>query len=261
MSRIFISHSTKDLDFVLSRLKPTLEREGSLAWCSSTDMRLAADWQKQIRSALAQTDWFLVVLSPDAQRSEWVQAETHWALEHLGGRVVPLMAKSCDPSEVHLRLGTIQYIDFRSDPEGASQRLLALIHGTPAESTTVLRKRPAEAAPEQTVVMKEKPRVEVALRIEPSAGPGYEQRLTIRSLATVGRAEDTDLRIADDCVSRRHARFEVLRSERGIELTLSDLGSSNGTYVNRTRVQSNHPLEVGDLIELGNARLRILEIA
>ena len=87
MTRIFISHSSKDQDFVRAVLKPLFEGPETLAWCSSTDMPLAEDWQRQIRSALAQTDWFLVVLSPDAQASAWVQAETHWALEHLGGRI------------------------------------------------------------------------------------------------------------------------------------------------------------------------------
>ncbi|MFZ0789176.1 MAG: toll/interleukin-1 receptor domain-containing protein, partial [Chromatiaceae bacterium] len=100
------------------RLKPLLDSQGIFAWCSATNIRMGKDWQRQIRAALARTDWFLVVLSPDAQKSEWVQAETHWALEHMPGRVVPLMARTCEPAEVHLR--------YASCREPSRQRALAM---------------------------------------------------------------------------------------------------------------------------------------
>jgi hypothetical protein len=260
MTRIFISHSSKDQDFVRSVLKPLLEGPETLAWCSSTDMLLAADWQKQIRGALAQTDWFLVVLSPDAQESAWVQAETHWALEHLSGRVIPIMARTCEPGEVHLRLGTIQYIDFRSNPDDAAQRLLDLVQGRPAAEPTRLRTQAPAGEPDHTVVLKAHPRAEVSLFIEPATTPGYKHHLSIRNWATIGRAEDADLRIADDCVSRKHARVSAAPSQGGTALRLSDLGSSNGTFVNGQRILSEHLLAPGDLIEIGNARIRVLAI-
>jgi hypothetical protein len=261
MSRIFISHSTSDLTFVLERLKPALEQEGELVWCSSTDMRMGADWQQQIRRALARADWFLVVLSPDAQRSEWVQAETHWALERLTGRVIPVMARTCDPTEIHLRLGTIQYIDFRTDADDAVRRLKERIRGSAPQDTTVLRSQPALPGGQQTVVMGLSPVLEVSFRIEPAQGPDREERLAIRNWVTIGRAEDVDLRIADDCVSRRHARLETQRVEHGMGLCISDLGSANGTFVNRERIRTRHPLQAGDLIEVGNVCIRVLEIS
>jgi len=260
MTRIFISHSSKDQDFVRAVLKPLFEGPETLAWCSSTDMPLAEDWQRQIRTALAQTDWFLVVLSPDAQASAWVQAETHWALEHLGGRIIPVMARTCEPSEVHLRLGTIQYIDFRLNPSEAAHRLLDLIHGRAANEPTRIPTEPPSAGADRTVILKGHPRVELSLEVEPSATPPYEHRLFIERRALVGRADDADLRIADGCVSRKHARLSAARSERGPEVMVSDLGSSNGTYVNGQRIDSDQPLAVGDLIEIGSTRLRVLAI-
>ncbi|MGE5153523.1 MAG: hypothetical protein ACM3ST_05850 [Bdellovibrio bacteriovorus] len=44
MTRIFISHSSKDLGFVRSVIKPPLAGPQMQALCSSTDMLLAADW-------------------------------------------------------------------------------------------------------------------------------------------------------------------------------------------------------------------------
>ena len=49
-------------------------------------------------------------------------------------------------------------------------------------------------------------------------------------------------------------------AQEGTALTLSDLGSSNGTFVNGQRILSEHPLAPGDLIEIGNARIRVLAI-
>ena len=134
MTQVFISHSSRDAAFVLSHIKPVFDAAGVLTWCSATDVRAAADWERQIRTALSRTHWFVVVLSPDAQRSEWVQSETHWALEHLGGRIIPVMVRDCNPCEIHLRLGTLQYIDFRSDPAHAARRLLALVERSGAGS-------------------------------------------------------------------------------------------------------------------------------
>lgn len=261
MTRIFISHSSKDQDFVRSVLKPLFEAPETLAWCSSTDMLLAADWHKQIRGALTQTDWFLVVLSPDAQASAWVQAETHWALEHLSGRVIPVMARTCEPSEVHLRLGMIQFIDFRSDPVGAGRRLLDLIRGRAPNEPTQIRTELPAARTDRTVIIKEQPSASVSLFIEPATSPGYEHRLGLRNWAVVGRADDADLRIADDCASRKHARLSATRTGGAIVITLSDLGSSNGTFVNGQRILSEHPITAGDLVEIGNTRIRVLAIS
>ncbi|MHC4714082.1 MAG: FHA domain-containing protein, partial [Planctomycetota bacterium] len=68
--------------------------------------------------------------------------------------------------------------------------------------------------------------------------------------ATVGRAEDNDIVLDDDRVSRHHFR---IRFEKGGPL-LEDLGSSNGTYVNDLPVTARRLFD-GDEIRLGNHRL------
>lgn len=64
---------------------------------------------------------------------------------------------------------------------------------------------------------------------------------------TLGRAEENTFALPGDQVSRVHAR---IASHHGA-LTITDLASKNGTYVNRRRVQST-PLNVGDVVRLGN---------
>ncbi len=48
MKRIFISHSTKDVDFVYGQVKPALDQLGFCSWCSATDVRLAADARRRL---------------------------------------------------------------------------------------------------------------------------------------------------------------------------------------------------------------------
>src|SRR4051794_41334354 len=70
----------------------------------------------------------------------------------------------------------------------------------------------------------------------------------------IGRGRESDTGLTDPYVSRAHCRLEL----RGSDLTLVDLGSSGGTYVNDRRV-GEHGLRPGDVIRIGNTRLRLEE--
>lgn len=54
----------------------------------------------------------------------------------------------------------------------------------------------------------------------------------------------------EDLVSRRHARIVVERADP-VEVAITDLGSSNGTFVNKQRIFSKVRLNVGDSVQLG----------
>ena len=62
----------------------------------------------------------------------------------------------------------------------------------------------------------------------------------------IGRKEDCDLRIPLAAVSRRHCEI----NKEGDSVTLNDLGSSNGTFLNNKRVQEAN-LKPGDHIVIG----------
>src|SRR5690606_1480040 len=70
-------------------------------------------------------------------------------------------------------------------------------------------------------------------------------------------------RRSDPAVSRRHARIEVRQSAKGLAVTISDLRSSNGTYVNGRRVRTPTPLTDGAEVRLGNVEFifRLVRIA
>lgn len=72
-------------------------------------------------------------------------------------------------------------------------------------------------------------------------------------VVTVGRGQESSIFLDDVTVSRKHA--EILRGERGF--MIRDIGSLNGTYVNRVRVDSVD-LRNGDEIQVGKYRFRFV---
>ena len=71
---------------------------------------------------------------------------------------------------------------------------------------------------------------------------------------SVGRSPDAGIFLDDVTVSRNHA----LLVKRNDGLFIDDLGSLNGTYVNRRRIES-HKLDDGDEIQIGKYKLSYLE--
>lgn len=65
-----------------------------------------------------------------------------------------------------------------------------------------------------------------------------------------GRHPESDIFLDDVTVSRRHA--EILRD--GADYTVRDVGSLNGTYLNRNRVEEA-PLRDGDELQIGSFKL------
>jgi hypothetical protein len=75
-----------------------------------------------------------------------------------------------------------------------------------------------------------------------------------RDRMTIGRRPDSDVFLDDVTVSRDHA----LLVRRNGDFHLDDLGSLNGTYVNRRRIES-HRLADGDELQVGKYKLSFLQ--
>jgi pSer/pThr/pTyr-binding forkhead associated (FHA) protein len=91
------------------------------------------------------------------------------------------------------------------------------------------------------------------LAVRAGGPPGAIFRLTGDSVA-IGREPSCPVFLDDVTVSRRHAEIELA----GRTATLRDLGSLNGTYVNRRRIQAEETLQSGDEIQIGKFRLVFL---
>ena len=86
------------------------------------------------------------------------------------------------------------------------------------------------------------------------AGHGSLQRTPLRGLPfRLGRASDASLVLSSSHVSKSHAEIY----SDGLTLRVRDLGSSNGTYLNRQLV-ADAPLHEGDLLRIGDCDFRLV---
>ncbi len=69
----------------------------------------------------------------------------------------------------------------------------------------------------------------------------------------IGRASDCTLRAGSEAVSRHHCA--ILRGESG--LSVRDLGSRNGTYVNGEKIDAETALNSGDTVRVGTLEFRV----
>jgi len=83
------------------------------------------------------------------------------------------------------------------------------------------------------------------------SGPSFGEMYKLKGDRTVlGRGGGSDIRVSDDGISREHAAIE---REEG-RVVLRDLGSTNGTFCNGSRVD-RHELSHGDKISIGSSTI------
>jgi pSer/pThr/pTyr-binding forkhead associated (FHA) protein len=87
----------------------------------------------------------------------------------------------------------------------------------------------------------------------PNSGSRFVLSPEHAGAVTIGRHPDSDVFLDDITVSRRHAE---VRYREGA-FWAHDVGSLNGTYLNRRRID-NAPLSTGDEVQVGKFRLLFL---
>jgi hypothetical protein len=139
MQKIFISYSRKDIDFA-RKLAGDLEKADYDIWWDITDLRGGDDWVKTLPAAIASSDFFIIILTPNSVESEWVRKEYTQAL-NLRKKIVPIMFEMCD---VPFALNTINYVNFMSgEYEDQFENLLKALgfRGEPPKVTPYERAR------------------------------------------------------------------------------------------------------------------------
>jgi internalin A len=107
IKKVFISYSHDDKSFA-KKIASELEIAGMKVWWDSSGLKGGQDWQEEIEKAIAQCQYFLIVLSPESILSEWVGNEITYAVQK-GKLIIPLYMKPC---EVPISIIKRQYIDF-----------------------------------------------------------------------------------------------------------------------------------------------------
>ena len=80
------------------------------------------------------------------------------------------------------------------------------------------------------------------------------ERLEVETAVVIGRSAECDVRLEDNFLSSRHARI----ANDGGDLSIEDLGSTNGTYVNQELVKGRVHLERGDIIQVGGVLFEVV---
>jgi hypothetical protein len=97
-------------------------------------------------------------------------------------------------------------------------------------------------------------RGKAARQLVVTAGQLAGTRITLgEAQITIGRAEDSTLVITDDFASARHARLVPRDGQWYVE----DLGSTNGTYLDRGKVSGPTPVPLGVPIRIGRTSLEL----
>jgi hypothetical protein len=94
-----------------------------------------------------------------------------------------------------------------------------------------------------------------ALRFISGRYQGGEYPLQESGELIIGRAADLDMVLVEDMVSRKHARLSLSPDS----ISIADLGSTNGTFVNGEKVQSAR-LNEGDRILIGTSILKLVAV-
>jgi hypothetical protein len=75
----------------------------------------------------------------------------------------------------------------------------------------------------------------------------------VDGVAAIGRSEDSDIFLVDPSVSRNHATMKI---DDG-RVSLTDHGSTNGSYVNGERITGARNVTAGDVLTFGNTQMRL----
>ena len=140
--KVFLSHSSRNRSFIV-RLTPVLKRHKIPYWYSARHIVGATQWHDEIGQALSGCNWFLLVLTPDAVRSQWVKRELLFALNaaRYNKRIIPLLLKPCKYSRLSWALPAFQLVDFTAGFDHGCCQLLLNTTTIPLRRKPQVRKR------------------------------------------------------------------------------------------------------------------------
>jgi pSer/pThr/pTyr-binding forkhead associated (FHA) protein len=141
------------------------------------------------------------------------------------------------------------------NPEGANycQKCGAFLAGASPDDTTI-GYQVEETGELRAVDVDRMAETTGTLVIRSGGGRAGETFSLAGDRLTVGRSPEAEVFLDDVTVSRSHAVLIGRREGRYVD----DLGSLNGTYVNRKRIES-HRLQHGDELQIGKYKLTYLE--
>lgn len=90
--KVFISHSSKDIDLV-RRIADGLKESGMDVWDDTREILPGENWAEKIAKALEESQAMVVLLTPDSLNSKWMEWEIEYALGKMAynNRLIPVL--------------------------------------------------------------------------------------------------------------------------------------------------------------------------
>ena len=143
MARVFVSYSTDDLNFVQDFVQ-TLMSNGVDIWWDKSSLQGGDDWQEDIEQAIENCEIYMVLLSPNSIRSDWVKKEYTCAMDR-NKEVIPILYQDC---KVPIALIDINYIDIQGPKyQKGIQDIIKLTSVGPKDEQKVLQPAHEPSAP------------------------------------------------------------------------------------------------------------------
>lgn len=130
----FLSYSHLDKD-IMRRIRSDLTSAGLTVWTDESLVPGTPSWKNAIENAIQSSKTLVVILSPDAKTSDWIEKEMDYA-RACNVQIVPVLARGADDiSAVPFELINVQRIDLRQDYRMGIKQLIQTI-GDDAVATT-----------------------------------------------------------------------------------------------------------------------------
>ena len=124
--KVFLSHAQEDAK-VASVLRAGLAKAGFEVWDPAEQVKAGDNWALELGKALQKAEAMVVLLSPAALTSAFVQREIEYALgdERFKGRLVPVVVRSV--KEIPWILEKLDVLRIESNPERESRRVVEVL--------------------------------------------------------------------------------------------------------------------------------------
>ncbi|WP_338245514.1 TIR domain-containing protein [Aurantiacibacter hainanensis] len=277
---IFISYSREDHDKA-SVVASCLEREGYDVWWDDA-LHSGDSFDMVIEDHLNEAKAVVVLWSPRSVRSRWVRAEATSADRRR--KLAPAIIEPCERPIIFELIHTADLSEWDNDPQHpawlsflrdlkrtmsqvmAQRGEVAAASDLPQEPPAIPDPVPQMDVPEPAGGDEDEGEAFEATQFFTSSSAPYrsvsrllliEQGKVIEDFevgplgATVGRVAPADIILDDRRISRRHCMIEV----EGDDLVVTDLNSTNGTYVDGVRVSEPTRLPPGSVLHIGGIEL------
>ena len=153
---IFLSYSRRDTT-MMQKVRDDLRGAGFIVWTDEGLEVGTSSWERDIENAIRNTGCLVVLLSPDANQSEWVGREFTFANIHKK-RIFPMLLRGDETTAIPLRLAQHNYVDIRQNYDDGMARMmrdirkhLAMPQPTPVYSTPPPPPKPVYTPPPKPV--------------------------------------------------------------------------------------------------------------